>query len=100
MIGKFVVGENASGHDIRSHDSAPSIALSIQCDTGVWRETADEHVSGSGQSELFLHFHNWQSFAVRERQLYPFALHISMFSIQGYSRKRRSHLAPGKTLIT
>jgi hypothetical protein len=40
VIGQFVVGENASGHNIRTHDSTPPVSLKdlllkIQTDTRV-----------------------------------------------------------------
>src|SRR5271169_2922006 len=53
VIGQFVVGENASGRNIRTHDWTPPVSLKdlllkIQSDTRVWLGTAYEHVPGSG----------------------------------------------------
>src|SRR5271155_1153059 len=58
VIGQFVVGENASGHNIRPHDWTPRVSLQdlllkyllskIQSDSRAWLGTAYEHVPGSG----------------------------------------------------
>src|SRR5271154_2901241 len=58
VIGQFVVGENASGHNIRTHDWTPLVSLQdlllkyllskIQSDSRAWLGTAYEHVPGSG----------------------------------------------------
>src|SRR5579863_9430151 len=57
VIGQFVVGENASGHNIRTHGLLPFLSndllSEIQSDTRVWLGTAYEHVPRSRSLQRF-----------------------------------------------